>query len=269
MKPIPCYQVDAFTDQPFAGNSAAVCVLEAEGDSHWMQQVATEMNLSETAFLRRLPSEGETDWELRWFTPAYEVDLCGHATLASAHALWDQDYVPSDSAIRFHTRSGVLTTRRKGTRIEMDFPNVPVTAAEPPEGLLEALGAKPVYTGQTSSDRFLVLVSEAEVLALQPDFRKLRAVDMRGVMVTAPAENSESYDFVSRFFAPQAGIDEDPVTGSAHCSLGPYWAEKLGKNPVTGFQASARGGVVEITVEDTRVTLGGDAVTIWRGELLR
>jgi PhzF family phenazine biosynthesis protein len=263
MPGIRTLQIDAFTDRPFAGNPAAVCLLDDERDAAWMQAVAAEMNLSETAFVRPL----DDGFELRWFTPAIEVDLCGHATLAAAHALWSEGIVPRDQPIRFHTRSGVLTCTTDGKLIELDFPATPAHAAEPPAGLLEALGVTPTYTGRSKFDKFVLVESEQVVRSLKPDFARLREVPMRGAIVTSPSADPR-FDFVSRFFAPAAGVNEDPVTGSAHCCLGPFWGERLGKTELTAYQASARGGVVRVRVNGDRVILGGQAVTVWRGELV-
>jgi predicted PhzF superfamily epimerase YddE/YHI9 len=265
------YQVDAFTARPFAGNPAAVFVLGEPQEERWMQLVAREMNLSETAFLERR----EDGYALRWFTPALEVDLCGHATLASAHVLWEAGYEPAGSELRFHTRGGLLGAVRQGEWIELDFPSDPPAAAEPPAGLLAALGTTAKWTGRTQRNWFVELESEDALRALRPDFRRL-AESLAGdlgviassrVLVTSGAE-SEAYDFVSRYFAPGAGIDEDPVTGSAHCSLAPFWAGRLGRDELVGFQASARGGEVRVRSAGERVKLGGQAVTVVRGELL-
>jgi len=260
---VRCLQIDAFTNRPFSGNPAAVCLLEEERDSVWMQAVASEMNLSETAFIRHL----DDGFELRWFTPAIEVDLCGHATLASAHALWTESIVDPSEAIRFHTRSGVLTCTQRGEFIELDFPATPADETEPPVGLVEALGVQPGFIGSSKFDRLLVVESEQAVRSVKPDFAALRQIKMRGVIVTG-LSNDPRFDFVSRYFAPDAGIDEDPVTGSAHCCLGPYWAEQLGKTKMAAFQASARGGEVRVRVNGDRVVLGGQAVTVLKGELV-
>lgn len=262
MPGIRILQIDAFTDRPFAGNPAAVCLLEKEADSDWMQAVAAEMNLSETAFVRPI----EDGFELRWFTPLVEVDLCGHATLASAHGLWGEGVVSGAQPIRFHTKSGTLTCTRDGDFIELDFPATPLQEAEPNAGLIVALGVEPVFVGKSKFDDLVQVESEEAVRSLKPDFSQLRELSMRGVMVTSVSDDP-SFDFVSRFFAPGVGIDEDPVTGSAHCCLGPYWSERLGKTEMTAFQASARGGVVRVRVEGDRVLLGGQAVTVLRGEL--
>lgn len=256
-------QVDAFTDAPFTGNPAAVCLLEEPRDAAWMQAVAGEMNLSETAFLRRRPDGA---FDLRWFTPTVEVDLCGHATLAAAHVLRERGVCAAGGEARFHTRSGVLAARRRDGWIALDFPAVPDRPAAPPPGLIEALGCAPRYLGRSRFDYLAELGSEAEVRGLRPDLHRLRAVDTRGVIVTARAATS-GFDFVSRFFAPAAGVDEDPVTGSAHCCLGPYWRPRLGKDELTAWQASARGGVVRVRVGGERVELLGRAVTVFTAEL--
>lgn len=234
-----CWQVNAFTDRPFGGNPAAVCWLDAEADPKWMQSIAAEMNLSETAFVRRI-AEG---LELRWFTPRVEVDLCGHATLATAHALWSTDLVPSEQPLRFHTRSGVLTCTQDAGFIELDFPATPAITVVCPNVLSEALGAEPVYCGKSRFDYLAVYDSAEAVRSLRPDFRKMEQIEARGVIVTALADEIR-FDFVSRFFAPAVGIDEDPVCGSAHCCLAPYWAQRLKKNDLMANQISARGGVL-------------------------
>jgi PhzF family phenazine biosynthesis protein len=256
-------QVDAFTAEPFAGNPAAVCVLAHAADKRWMQQVAREMNLSETAFLFR---QGD-GWSLRWFTPSVEVALCGHATLASAHVLWQDGHLAQGVQARFDTKSGRLTADRKGDWIEMDFPAEPAQPADPPESLLAALGVAATFVGKNRMDYIVEIESEAAVRALQPDFTRLRSLPVRGVMVTARSSDG-GCDFVSRFFAPGSGVDEDPVTGSAHCCLAPYWGAKLGKTEMTGHQVSARGGVVRVRNAGDRVILGGQAVTVLRGDLL-
>jgi PhzF family phenazine biosynthesis protein len=259
---IRAFKVDSFTAQPFAGNPAGVCLLTEPRDERWMQAMAREMNLSETAFLLR---EGD-GFRLRWFTPAVEVELCGHATLASAHVLWEEGVLAPSETARFATRSGELRASRSGDLIELDFPTKPEHPAEPPENLLEALRVKPLYLGRNVFDYLLLLDSEEAVRAVSPDFALLRSVTVRGVIVTAPSARPE-FDFVSRFFAPAVGVDEDPVTGSAHCCLGPFWAARLGKSDLVGHQVSARGGVVNVRVAGDRVFLGGRAVTVLRGEL--
>jgi PhzF family phenazine biosynthesis protein len=258
------FQIDAFAEAAFTGNPAAVCLLEGrELDASWMQSVAAEMNLSETAFLRPQHS----DWSLRWFTPAVEVALCGHATLASAHALFEELLVPLDGTVRFHTLSGVLTATHTGDGlIDMNFPVKRATPALAADGLLEALSVKAVNVLRNDFDYLIEVATELEVRALEPNYRLLRTVPVRGVAVTSRAA-SPGFDFVSRFFAPAAGVDEDPVTGSAHCALGPYWASRLGKTELTAYQASRRGGIVRVRVDGDRVHLAGRAVTIFRGDL--
>lgn len=260
---IAIYQVDAFTEKPFRGNPAAVCILPEPGEAAWMQDVAREMNLSETAFLHR-QADG---FDLRWFTPAVEVELCGHATLASAHILWETGLLAWQEQARFHTRSGLLTAELKDAEIELNFPAAPDEPVSAPPGLREALGVIPRYTGKNSYDYLVEVESEEVVRSLRPDFAKLRSLPVRGIMVTSIAA-SEGYDFVSRFFAPGVGVDEDPVTGSAHCCLAPFWRKKLGKDEMVAYQASERGGVVRVRVVGDRVLLGGRAVTVLRGELV-
>ena len=256
-------QVDAFTDRPFAGNPAAVCILDAPGDPAWMQAVAREMNLSETAFL-----SGRSDgFNLRWFTPAAEVDLCGHATLATAHVLWTEGHLAPDAPARFHTRSGVLTAERRRDWIELDFPSQAASPHEAPDGLLPALGVRPQYVGKNRTDYLIEVASERDVRALTPDFGKFRSLPIRGVIVTSRSATA-GVDFVSRFFAPGVGVDEDPVTGSAHCALAPHWATRLAKSEMVGYQASARGGTVRVRIAGDRVKLGGQAVTVLKGELV-
>ncbi len=256
-------QVDAFTERAFGGNPAAVCLLAEPREDEWMQHVAREMNLSETAFL--LPRED--GFTLRWFTPALEVDLCGHATLASAHALWEEGIAPPEQTLRFHTRSGLLLARKRDGGIELDFPATPETPCGLPPGLAEALGAQPGYVGLSPFDYLVLLRDAGTVRSLRPDMVRLKEICARGVIATA-ASDDPRFDFISRFFAPAAGIDEDPVTGSAHCCLGPFWGGRLDKSDLTAFQASARGGVVRVRLEGNRVRLGGHAVTVLRGELL-
>lgn len=256
------FQVDAFTDKPFAGNPAAVCVLPEPRDAAWMQNVAQEMNLSETAFLHRQADA----YNLRWFTPALEVDLCGHATLASAHVLWEAGYLKRDEPARFSTRSGLLTAERKGDWIELDFPAEREERATAPVNLGRALGVTPTYVGKNRFDYLVEVVSEETVRKLKPDLALLGDIPARGFIVTSLA-STQGYDFVSRFFAPAAGINEDPVTGSTHCCLGPFWGTRLKKNECVAYQASARGGVVRVRLSGDRVVLGGQAVTVLRGEL--
>lgn len=260
---IKLFQVDAFTNQPFAGNPAAVCLLAAAADEAWMQKVAAEMNLAETAFLAP-HTDGYT---LRWFTPAVEVDLCGHATLASAHILWEEGALPGSAEARFHTASGLLTACRRGEWIELDFPATPPTPREPPAALLAALGVPATYVGNSIFDLLVEVEGPEQVRRLAPDLGMLAGLGGRGVIVTSVSD-LPGVDFISRFFAPAAGINEDPVTGSAHCCLGPYWAAKLGKLELTAYQASPRGGDLRVRVEGERVKLGGQAVTVLRGELV-
>jgi PhzF family phenazine biosynthesis protein len=259
---IKFFQVDAFARAPFEGNPAAVCLLPEARPAAWMQRVAQEMNLSETAFLVPRPH----GFGLRWFTPATEVDLCGHATLASAHALWESGAVAEAAEIRFHTASGLLTAERCGGLIELDFPARPAAAVSAPAGLAEALGATPLFVALGVDDYLVLLDGPAAVRNLKPDFPALAATGARGVIVTAPSDVAGA-DFVSRFFGPAVGIDEDPVTGSAHCTLAPFWAQRLGKEAMVGYQASARGGWVSVRMAGERVRLGGTAVTVLRGEL--
>lgn len=257
-------QIDAFASKAFGGNPAAICLLSEPRSEEWMQNVALEMNLSETAFL--IAKEGSFD--LRWFTPALEVDLCGHATLASAHFLWEDGHVPSTEICNFDTRSGRLTAVKDGDWIEMTLPAKPVKTIDVPEGLSEALGAKPVYVGLDSLNYCLVEVeSEAVLRNLEPDFARVAQLPFLAIAATAAAE-SQDIDFVSRFFAPSAGINEDPVTGSAHCALGPYWRKRLDKSRMTAYQASSRGGFVRVRVDGDKVHIGGQAVTVMRAELI-
>ena len=260
---IPVFQVDAFTAKAFSGNPASVCLLEEEAEVEWMQSVAAEMNLSETAFL--VPQQD--GFELRWFTPTTEVDLCGHATLASAHVLWEEGQLAQNDTARFHTRSGLLTAKLQDDWIELDFPSTPADPIEPPAGLSDLIGSVPKFVGRSRFDLLIELIDAGELSELDPDFMGLSSLPVRGFIVTAKSDVPE-YDFLSRFFAPAAGVQEDPVTGSAHCALAPYWAEKLGKIEMTAFQASKRGGVVTVKLADDRVKLRGQAVTVMCGELV-
>ena len=257
-------QVDAFASEPFEGNPAAVCLLPEPRDAAWMQRVAREMNLSETAFLVR---RDDGAFDLRWFTPGVEVDLCGHATLASAHVLWESGLLAPEATASFHTRSGQLTASLRDGWIAMDFPAEPDEPASGPDWLADALGAVPIYIGRNRFDYLVEVNTEATVRRLAPDLRQVAELGGRGLIVTAHAA-TEGFDFVSRFFAPCAGIDEDPVTGSAHCCLGPYWQRRLGRDAFTAWQASERGGLVKVAVRGDRVLLSGQAVTVLRGELL-
>jgi PhzF family phenazine biosynthesis protein len=262
-------QVDAFTDRRFAGNPAAVCVLTEPADETWMQDVAAEMNLSETAFARRLGSG--TKFNLRWFTPRKEVDLCGHATLATAHILWEEGHLRTDEPALFETRSGLLTAKRGPDGIELDFPAEPVedevTDTDQLTELRSALGAPIQFAARNRFDLLVELENEELVRRLRPDIRRLQQFPVRGIIVTSRSVSTD-YHFVSRFFAPQVGIDEDPVCGSAHCCLGPYWAAKFDRALLVAHQVSCRGGVVRIRVAGPRVVLIGKAVTVLRGEVV-
>jgi len=257
------FHVDAFTHRPYSGNPAAVCILPAPRAARWMQKVAAEMNSSETAFL--VARHG--GYDLRWFTPTVEVELCGHATLASAHILWESGYLKPHEQARFHTRSGLLTARRQGDWIEMDFPATPERTVKAPAGLGRALGVAPKYIGQSKFDFLVEVDSEATLRKLKPDFMRLGEIAARGIIVTSAA-TTPGFDFVSRFFAPASGVNEDPVTGSAHCCLGPFWKKRLGKDQFIAYQASSRGGVVRVCLKGKRVVLSGQAVTVLRGELV-
>lgn len=259
---IPIFQVDTFTNKAFAGNPAAVCILDQPAEEQWMQKIAEEMNLSETAFLYRK----DEAFDLRWFTPVTEVELCGHATLASAHVLWESGYLSPEETARFTTKSGLLKAERKGNLIELDFPAELENPLPPPPELLRGLGIRPKYTGKTGADYIVEVESEEILRGLQPDFSELAALPVRGVIVTSRAA-ANGFDFVSRFFAPRVGINEDPVTGSAHSSLGPYWSARLKKDEFLACQVSRRGGVVRVRLCGNRVYIGGEAVTVFHGEL--
>lgn len=257
------YQVDAFTDRPFKGNPAAVCLLDQPREAEWMQAVAAEMNLSETAFL----TPENAGYRLRWFTPKKEVKLCGHATLASTHVLYEENLLKKGEQVRFYTLSGVLTANyHDDGLIELNFPVTQVYSCESPEGLVEALGVKPIFIGRSDDDYLLEVASEEEVRKAAPDFGRLSEVSCRGVAITALA-NSKEYDFVSRFFAPAVGVNEDPVTGSAHCRLTPYWQAKLNTCEFIAYQASERGGFLRLAADGDRVRIGGKAVTVLKGQL--
>ncbi|NLF52189.1 MAG: PhzF family phenazine biosynthesis protein [Leptolinea sp.] len=261
------YQVDAFTGVPFKGNPAGVYISFSSQPEDWMRMMAREMNLSETAFLSRRAIESE-GYDLRWFTPKVEVDLCGHATLASAHILWEQGFLGVEEEARFHTRSGILTARLLDDDwISMDFPVKRVEPADVPDGLMEGLNINAArFVGSNKMDYLVELDNEEQVRQLEPDHSRLKKVNLRGVIVTARASSSE-YDFVSRFFAPGAGVDEDPVTGSSHTALTPYWSKKLGKKEMIAYQASARGGMIRVVDRDERVELRGQAVTVFMAEI--
>jgi len=260
---VAVYLIDAFADRPFAGNAAAVCLLDGSADPAWMQAVADEFQQAATVFVYE---QGE-GFGLRWFVPGRELHLCGHGTMAAAHALWEAGQIWPDAPARFHTASGVLSARRDGDLILLDFPAEPVRQVGPPLGLAEALRSEVHTVARGRLDYLVELASAAEVRAIVPDFALLAQIETRGIIVTARSD-TPGYDIVSRFFAPSVGIDEDAVTGLAHCLLGPYWSAKLGKDTLTAYQASARGGVVRVRVADSRVELGGQAVTVLRGSLL-
>lgn len=261
--PLPIFVVDAFTDRPFTGNPAAVCLLDAPQDESWLQGVAAEMNLSETAFL--LPQDGH--FRLRWFTPAVEVSLCGHATLASAHVLWQERLLPAEATAHFDTLSGRLSATRLEEGIALDFPASPVDAVPLTPDLAQALDAAPRWAGRSAEDLLVELADADAVRRLRPDLAALAQLPFRGIIATARAEPDRNADFVSRFFGPAVGVPEDPVTGSAHCALGPYWAERLGRLRLVGHQLSARGGEVRVEVRGSRVVLEGQARTVLRGWL--
>ena len=262
-----CFQVDAFTDTPFTGNPAAVVLLDEPREEAWMQSVAAEMNLSETAFAQ----VSRRRWPLRWFTPSVEIDLCGHATLATAHVLWEQGLLGDASEVEFETLSGTLSARRSGRLIELDFPLDPPAPAEPDPTLIDALGFIPLACAIGRRDWLVEIASEPELRSVRPDFTAMRRVrhpsgGLAGVIVTARAAG-DGCDFVSRFFGSAMGIDEDPVTGSAHCTLGPYWGRRLGKWSLSARQVSPRGGRIDVRVGGERAYLSGSAVTILRGDL--
>jgi PhzF family phenazine biosynthesis protein len=262
---LPLFHVDAFTRTPFTGNAAAVCILDGPREDAWLQQVASEMNLAATSFL--YPQDD--GYRLRWFSATFELALCGHGTLASAHVLWEQGYLASDVAARFYTKGGLLTAKRDGEWIELNFPAKPEEAVEPVAILRESLGVTPLYVGKSQLDYLVELESEEVVRSVRPNFAQLATLPARGVIITAAASNANAgYDFVSRFFCPSVGINEDPVTGSAHCVLSPFWSKRLGREQLTGYQASTRGGIVRVRLDGDRVRLGGQAVTLLRGELL-
>jgi predicted PhzF superfamily epimerase YddE/YHI9 len=260
----PLYLVDAFTDRPFTGNPAAVVLLDEWAETAWLQSVAMEMNQAETAFL----VASDEGYDLRWFTPRVEVDLCGHATIAASLVLAERGVLVDGGSVHFATRSGVLTSRRDGSRFDLDFPALSSEPCAPPDGLVESLGVSPVAVGRSRFDYIVEVADESVVRALEPDFARLAAVECRGVVVTSRSDD-QRFDFVSRFFAPRVGIDEDPVTGSAHCILAPYWGARLAKQTMVGRQLSARGGTVHVKLRGERVMLGGDAVMFMRGELAR
>lgn len=261
---IPILQIDAFTNTPFGGNSAAVCLLPVPAEAIWMQNVAAEMNLSETAFLFRQKDH----YDLRWFTPTTEVDLCGHATLAATHALCEWGYLGDKEMVKFSTRSGFLTATRADNMIELNFPTEPADEVEnPPSDMLDALGVQATFVGKNRLDYLIEVATADEVKNLTPNFEQLKSLGLRGVMVTAKSDSSDC-DFVSRFFAPGAGIPEDPVTGSAHCCLTPYWAKKLNKTELVAHQISQRKGELFLCLANDRTYISGQAITIFKGELI-
>jgi len=259
---VPLWTVDAFTDRRFSGNPASVCLLDRDLPEETLQAIAAEMNHSETAFLRAQ----HAGWALRWFTPTIEVALCGHATLASAHVLWESGRLARDARASFHTASGLLTAALENERIALDFPAEPAEPVPEPEGLAEALGTEIIRVGRNRMDYLVEVADEAVVASLTPDTKRLASHPVRGTIVTARAA-SAGVDFVSRFFAPAAGVDEDPVTGSAHCALAPWWSERLGRTAMTGRQLSARGGTVGVRLSGARVHLLGTAVIVLEGTL--
>jgi PhzF family phenazine biosynthesis protein len=260
--PMNFFHVDAFTDRPFSGNPAAVCLLDAPADPAWMRQVAAELNLSEAAFVT--PADG--GFGLRWFTPEVEVDLCGHATLASAHVLWETGRLPAETPARFHTRSGWLTATRAGGWITLDFPSMTIAPGPIPAEAVAAVGIDPVLTGTCGARWVIEAASEEVVRGLRPDFARLRALTGRALVVTAVGRPGTGCDFVSRYFAPWVGVNEDPVTGAAHCALAPFWAARLGRPTLTAYQASPRGGWLRVEAAGDRVRLSGQAVTVVAGE---
>ncbi|MCO8121669.1 PhzF family phenazine biosynthesis protein [Stieleria sp. TO1_6] len=262
---ISLWQVDAFADRPFTGNPAAICLLDRFPHDRWMQDLAAEMNLSETAFV--VPTDQANGFQLRWFTPLVEVDLCGHATLAAAHTLYEQNRVEPSAVIRFQTRSGELICQRVGEQIMLDFPTAPILDRQEPEtaeAIARALGTTPTLVARTEADLLVVLDDPAVLRNLKPDFGRLAKIKTRGIAVTARSDQT-GIDFISRFFAPRFGINEDPVTGSAHCALAPYWCGQLGVDEVVGFQASRRGGRVRCRCAGDRVELIGQAITVMHG----
>jgi PhzF family phenazine biosynthesis protein len=262
---ISLFHVDAFTSTPFAGNSAAVCILDEPREDTWLQQVASEMNLAATAFLH----PQDDGYHLRWFSHQVELELCGHGTLASAHTLWEQGHLSHDTQARFYTRAGLLTASHAGDWIELNFPAKPEEQVAEPQPILTAsLGVTPRYIGKSQLDYLVEVASEEALRAIQPAFAQLATIPTRGVIVTAAANPASGYDFVSRFFCPSVGINEDPVTGSAHCVLSPFWSKRLGRAQLTGYQASQRGGTVRVQLDGDRVRLSGQAVTVLRGELV-
>jgi PhzF family phenazine biosynthesis protein len=262
MTRIPLFQVDAFTNEPFKGNPAGVCLMPANMPDAWMKAVASEMNLSETAFLLK----AEDGFKLRWFTPTMEIELCGHATLASAHVLWECAGLPADMTLRFQTLSGWLTASKNKDWIELNFPERSLSEVAENEAVTDGLGAVPASCYTSGENLMYVYADEAEVTRMAPNFSVLKPLKYHGIIVTAPAKNPK-YDFVSRFFAPSIGINEDPVTGSAHCTLTPYWRARLRKDNLNAYQASARGGELKVRASGERVYISGQAVTVFETSL--
>jgi PhzF family phenazine biosynthesis protein len=261
-------QVDSFTAEPFGGNPAGVVVLDAWPQASWMQSVASETCMPATAFVVRQGDAGGSSFGLRWFTRVIELALCGHGTLAASRVLWEEGLAPAGEPITFQAQSGALQATRRGEWIELDFPATPPVECEPPAGLAEALGVEPRWVGRSRFDFVAIVDDEAAVRGATPEPGALRRVDARGVILSGPANPGRGFDFVSRFFAPRVGIDEDSVTGSAHCCLAPYWAARLGRDEMVGYQASPRGGVMRVRVAGDRVVLGGQTAIVARGELL-
>ncbi|MFJ7931337.1 PhzF family phenazine biosynthesis protein [Peribacillus sp. NPDC096448] len=254
--------INTFTDQPFKGNPAAVCLLTGESDSEWMQRMAKEINMPVTAFIHLHKAE----WQLRWFTPSIEIPICGHGTLASSFFLWGKGYVPRDRPIVYQTKSGLLTARFVHGMVQLEFPPLIEQETAVPESLIKALGVVPAYVGQSKWDYLVEVQSEEIVRNMKPDIGSIAQLPIRGVIVTSRSDSGE-YDFVSRFFSPAQGLDEDHVTGSAHCCLGPYWKRKLDKSSFIAYQASERGGLLKVEVTEDTVKLSGHAVTIFEGSL--
>jgi PhzF family phenazine biosynthesis protein len=264
---VPVFFVDAFADAPFGGNTAAVCLMDGPADAGWMQAVAGELKQPATAFVHQIQDAGEERFGLRWFVPGSELTLCGHGTLATAHVLWETGRLALERPARFETIGGALAAQRDGELVVLDFPAEPVDEVAAPADLIEGLGVEPRAVCRGRLDYLVALASEREVREARPDFARLRQVETRGIIITALA-STPGYDFVSRFFAPSVGLDEDAVTGSAHCSLGPYWGKALGRTTLRAYQASARGGSVAVRLDGARVRLGGRAVTVLEGSLL-
>ena len=262
-KHIEIVQIDAFTSEPFKGNPAAVCLMDAPGNDDWMKNVAREMNLSETAFL--YPIEG--GYHLRWLTPNSEVDLCGHGTLATAHFLFEDEHEPTDKSIKFKTRVGWVSASKEGDYIALDFPvNIP-EEIDAPQDIHEALGAEAIYVGRYPKAYLVELVNDSAVRELKPDLTALESLDQPKICVTAKDSTGKA-DFVARLFAPAIGIPEDPVNGNSHTALTPYWSAKLGKETLKSHFVSERGGEIKVKLDGNRVKISGQAVTVMRARLL-